>query len=157
MNILKQQYELIKGSREVVLNYCEKIKFSDLTRQIESFNKNSIRYMLLHIANTYIFWLKRFAPNEEMQYFKQEHANDFGYIRKAFDEVNVVVDGFLNKHADINTPIEGEIFWLKKNMTYTVLELFTHVITHEFHHKGQIMAMSRMLGFTPPDADVIRF
>jgi len=33
----------------------------------------------------------------------------------------------------------------------------THVMTHEFHHKGQIMTMGRMLGYTPPDADVIRF
>lgn len=33
----------------------------------------------------------------------------------------------------------------------------THVMTHEFHHKGKIMTMGRMLGYTPPDADVIRF
>ncbi|WP_244950894.1 DinB family protein [Pedobacter suwonensis] len=36
------------------------------------------------------------------------------------------------------------------------LQLFTHVITHEFHHKGQIMSLSRHLGYTPVDADIIR-
>ncbi|MCI0450344.1 MAG: DinB family protein [Chlorobi bacterium] len=157
MTTLKKQYELIKSSREVVLNYCETIRSEDLTKQIENFNKNSICYLLLHIANTYIFWLKRFAENEGMKYFKVENAKDVNDIRKAFDEVNIIVENFLNKHTDFSTPIEGEIFWLKKNMTYTVLELFTHVITHEFHHKGQIMTMSRILGCTPPDADVIRF
>src|SRR5690606_39563811 len=37
------------------------------------------------------------------------------------------------------------------------LELFTHVTTHEFHHKGQILSLSRHLGYTPIDSDIIRF
>ena len=157
MQILKQQYELIKSSREVVLKYYEGMNPADLTKEIESFNKNSMLNMFLHIANTYIFWLRRFAENEEIEYFKEENIPDISALRKTFDEVNKTVDKFLNKHTNPGTPIEGEIFWLKKNMTYTVLELLTHVYTHEFHHKGQLMTMSRMLGHTPPDADVIRF
>ena len=39
---------------------------------------------------------------------------------------------------------------------FTPLQLFTHTITHEFHHKGQVMSMSRLLGYVPVDADIIR-
>ncbi|TKC09723.1 DinB family protein [Pedobacter frigoris] len=35
--------------------------------------------------------------------------------------------------------------------------IFTDVITHEFHHKGQAMTMARLLGHIPPDTDVMRF
>ena len=35
-------------------------------------------------------------------------------------------------------------------------KLFTHVITHEFHHQGQILPMSRQLGYIPVDTDVMR-
>jgi uncharacterized damage-inducible protein DinB len=28
------------------------------------------------------------------------------------------------------------------------------VTTHEFHHKGQIVLMARVLGYFPPDTDV---
>ncbi|HEY3251022.1 MAG TPA: DinB family protein [Ignavibacteria bacterium] len=157
MEILKEQYKLIQASREVVLNYCEAIKYEDLTKKIDSFNKASIMYLLIHIANTYMFWLKRFAANEEIEYFKEENIKNVNDVRKSFDEVDRYVRDFLNTYTDYNTPVEGEIFWLKKNMTFTVHRLFTHVITHEFHHKGQVMAMSRLLGYTPPDADVIRF
>ena len=38
----------------------------------------------------------------------------------------------------------------------TPLQLFTHTITHEFHHKGQVLSMSRLLGYVPVDTDVIR-
>nr|WP_242021046.1 DinB family protein [Cytobacillus oceanisediminis] len=30
-----------------------------------------------------------------------------------------------------------------------------HTVTHEYHHKGQIMAMSRQLGYEPPNTDVL--
>jgi uncharacterized damage-inducible protein DinB len=38
----------------------------------------------------------------------------------------------------------------------SAFQIFTHVITHEFHHKGQILSLSRHLGYTPVDTDIIR-
>ena len=32
-----------------------------------------------------------------------------------------------------------------------------HVLTHAFHHKGQIVAMCRMLGHPAPDTDLNNF
>ncbi len=32
-----------------------------------------------------------------------------------------------------------------------------HVLTHAFHHKGQIVAMCRALGHPAPDTDLSRF
>lgn len=43
-----------------------------------------------------------------------------------------------------------------ENLKATPLMIFTHVTTHEFHHKGQIMPMCRQLGYPPPETDVYR-
>lgn len=37
----------------------------------------------------------------------------------------------------------------------TPRKLFMHTVTHEYHHKGQIMAMDRQLGYEPPNTDVL--
>ena len=42
-------------------------------------------------------------------------------------------------------------------LRYTTDTLFTHVITHEFHHKGQLLTLSRILGYVPPDEDIIHW
>ena len=34
--------------------------------------------------------------------------------------------------------------------------ILMHVITHGFHHKGQIVAMLRLLGYPSPDTDLQR-
>ncbi|WEK37501.1 MAG: DinB family protein [Candidatus Pseudobacter hemicellulosilyticus] len=38
----------------------------------------------------------------------------------------------------------------------TTLQLFTPVITQEFHPQGQKLSMNRQLGYTPGDTDMIR-
>jgi uncharacterized damage-inducible protein DinB len=158
MNLLEKQYELVQSSREVVLKYCESMKQDDPLKEIETFNKNSIIQMLMHVANTYVFWFGNFEQGREFPYFKDEEVKNISELRNVFGGVDKLVHEFLERFRDnYSVHIEGYIFWLKKNRTETPLSLFTHVTTHEFHHKGQIMTMSRLLGYTPPDADVIRF
>ncbi|MGN7166928.1 DinB family protein [Paenibacillus cellulositrophicus] len=79
-------------------------------------------------------------------------------MRNLFSEIDKMVERFLqeNSHRP-NEHIVGEIPSLGSQQEYSILQLMTHVMTHEFHHKGQIMTMGRMLGYTPPDADVICF
>ncbi len=157
MKILKEQYKLILSARSELLNYCVSIKQEDLVKPVKDFNDSTIMSLLLHIPNTYLFWLKRFAGKQEFEYFEEKNIKDIDGVRKAFDEADKTVIAFLDSYPYYSTKIKGEIFWLKTDMTFSVLELFTHVTTHEFHHKGQIMTMSRMLGYTPLDADIIRF
>jgi uncharacterized damage-inducible protein DinB len=37
-----------------------------------------------------------------------------------------------------------------------LLHILLHVITHTFHHKGQVVAMLRVLGHPAPDTDLQR-
>jgi uncharacterized damage-inducible protein DinB len=33
--------------------------------------------------------------------------------------------------------------------------LFTQAVTHEFHHKGQIVTIARQLGYQPVETDLV--
>lgn len=154
---LKKQYKLTQYARAELLSYCSTIKPEDLHKHVNGFNETSIMGLLLHIANTYHFWLKRFAAKQEFEYFEEKNIKDVNDVKQIFAVTDKLVIGFLDSYPYHTTRIKGEIFWLKTDMTFNVLELFTHVLTHEFHHKGQIMTMTRMLGYTPIDADIIRF
>lgn len=157
MIALRKQYKLTQQARAELLNYCGTLKPEDLQKEIAVFNNSTITGMLLHIANTYHFWLKRFAGKQEFEYFDEKNIPDIIAVKKIFEITDKVVINFLDSYPYHTTRIKGEIFWLKTDLTFNVLELFTHVMTHEFHHKGQIMTMTRLLGYTPVDADIIRF
>ena len=76
-------------------------------------------------------------------------------VIELFDTVDNFMYEFialLEKQGD--KPIQYEINGIKN--TAAPFKLFSHVITHEFHHKGQILSLSRHLGYIPVDTDIMR-
>ena len=61
MNTIKEQYNLIIESRSFVLEYCAGIPTEKLQERVDEFKRNSIIMMLVHIANTYVYWIANFG------------------------------------------------------------------------------------------------
>ncbi|SDM34253.1 Uncharacterized damage-inducible protein DinB (forms a four-helix bundle) [Catalinimonas alkaloidigena] len=148
-------YQLVQSSRAALLRYCETLPPAALLQPLPSFNDSSMRDLMVHIANAYRHWLENFGLHQERPYFDPEACQTVEDLRALFMTSDQLVDEFMQTYEGrwsdvvINT-IRG------KRLEITPLTLFTHVITHEFHHKGQILSMSRQLGYTPVDTDVIR-
>lgn len=154
--LLTAQYESIKDARQVLFNYCKSLN-TDLFKKVNDFNDNCIADLLVHNANTYISWIKNFGLDGALPFHESGDIQSLAEIQQLFSEVNVFVSDFLVKYNDSYLQPFTKVISLKGiELTVTPLQLFTHVITHEFHHKGQILTMSRILGYTPVDTDVIR-
>jgi uncharacterized damage-inducible protein DinB len=158
MEIFRKQYKLVQGSRAVMLDFIESEIGAHFTNPIQAFNGSSIRYMLVHTANTYIHWAANFALDKGLPYPDETMFNDMESVKMLYREADGLVAGFLDYFGDdINLPVTNKVRSGAIEVNTTPLELFTHMLTHEFHHKGQIMSMCRLLGHTPPDTDVIRY
>ncbi|ELR72989.1 hypothetical protein C900_00491 [Fulvivirga imtechensis AK7] len=155
MEHFHQQYELIRGSREVVFDYCERLIPQHFVEEINQ-QGASLRHLQVHIANVYIHWLANFSMKKNTPYFDVESIKDITSVRQVFTKVDKLVAEFLRQFPEGDTCISGVLPGRDK-MEFGALTVFTHVVTHEFHHKGQMMTMLRHLGYPPPDADVIRF
>lgn len=157
-NLLTAQYESIKSARGVLFDYCGTISNADLFKSIIAFNDSSMVDLLVHNANTYRSWIANFGLDKGMRFNETGDVKNLDEIRSLFDGVNSLVDEFLRKYAD-DYEIQLTKLIAHKGITITAtpLQLFTHVITHEFHHKGQVLTMSRILGHIPVDTDALRF
>lgn len=152
----KEQYELVRESRKVLFNYCQTISAVDFLKENSSFGRGgSIRNLLVHIANTYEFWIAKWGLNKNIvfiPYDSKQHIND---IIDLFNVVDSIMYEFMESFEkpeikQISYEINGT-----KNST-SPFKLLTHVITHEFHHKGQILSLGRHWGYTPIDTDIMR-
>jgi uncharacterized damage-inducible protein DinB len=61
-----------------------------------------------------------------------------------------LTDQQLNSNTELRFP-DGDI------AIRTPAFVLHHVLTHAFHHKGQIVAMCRVLGHPAPDTDLSQF
>jgi uncharacterized damage-inducible protein DinB len=154
---LAQQYQLVLGSRNVVMEYCHKLD-EKLFVKLSSFNDKSISDLLVHITHVYTLWLGQFALKREVTFADSDKINSLEMLQQLYENVNKLVGEFL-KHAEQTSgkEISGEAGSPPQRIIRSPFEIFTHVITHEFHHKGQILIMGRQLGLAPPDTDIIRF
>ncbi|WP_343696852.1 DinB family protein [Flavobacterium sp.] len=148
----REQYQYVKGSRNVLFEYCETISAEDFVNQNSSFGRGgSIRNLLVHIANTYEYWIANFALKKNRIYAEYENYKTIKEVKLLFEIVDDFMEEFISQIDQIK---DFEI--QNTQNTAKPLQLFSHVITHEYHHKGQILSLSRHLGYTPVDTDIMR-
>jgi uncharacterized damage-inducible protein DinB len=156
-NILLHQYQLVLGARSALFTYCEQLKTEELQVPVPEFNNRSINYLLVHVANTYLFWLCIVGQQKQPHYYTEADITGLESAKQMFAQIDITVNDFLLLYKDkIEVPTQYNMPEQRINASFTPLQLFTHVTTHEFHHKGQILIMSRLLGYIPADTDVIR-
>jgi uncharacterized damage-inducible protein DinB len=154
-SIMSLQYDFVKGSREVLLQYCETISVTDFCTENSSFGRGSIRNLLVHTANTYEFWIGQQALQKKLIFTSYESVSNIEETRQLFHKIDKLVEEFVTmfRHRYLtNLKVSVNDASTKAN----ALKLFTHVITHEYHHKGQVLSLSRHLGYIPVDTDIMR-
>ncbi len=156
MSILKEQYKLVRLTRENAFAFCEQLEAEDYTKELNGFGWGSIRTLHVHVADCYQAWLAHFALKKDRRRADPETITNVPEMRKQFRLVDQLVDEFLTFYQqDYSLQITGSVPWQKEEERLSALWLFTHTVTHEFHHKGQIVSMARQLGYTPVDTDLL--
>lgn len=153
--MLKQQYEYVLSSRNTLLTYIGTISQQDFLADNSSFGRGSIRNLLVHICQTYCAWIGERALGIKQDFLPFENYQNLSDCQSYFAQVDEYIALFTQKFKG-NEQQQIELERNGESLIVNPLKLFTHVITHEFHHKGQIMSLSRHLGYTPVDADIIR-
>jgi uncharacterized damage-inducible protein DinB len=154
--MMLQQYQLVTEARRVIFDYCKTMSTEDFIREVENFGKGSIRSTQVHIVDTYIHWIGNFSLKKSLHYLNAKSITSVDQIQNEFSIVNEIMTEFMEKFTRMDINITNTIH-NRGEVSSTSLALFSHVITHEFHHKGQLASMGRILGYPPPDTDLVRF
>jgi len=156
-NLLYTQYALVRDTRQVVFQFLETLVAGDISKPVSVFSDKTISYMFVHIANTYTAWAGNFALKGADGYLDQDEPVNLTQLQNLFAQVDEIMGRFIAHFAADPMKLVKGYKWPEKYIETDAYSIFTHLITHEFHHKGQAMTMARLLGYIPPDTDVMRF
>ncbi|EOR93040.1 hypothetical protein ADIARSV_3796 [Arcticibacter svalbardensis MN12-7] len=154
---MKEQYLWVQESRNALFNYCKSISAKDLLNENSSFGiGGSIRNLLVHIANTYEAWIAIRGLNKNLVFTEYDSIKTIEDMIILFDRIDDYVLEFISRYENSSLLlIRIDVKGVEKDIEPS--KLIFHVMTHEFHHKGQILSISRHLGYVPVDTDIIRF
>jgi uncharacterized damage-inducible protein DinB len=152
---LAEMYAWIVQTRKVLLGFLATVPFDTVCREIPNLGHGSLRNLLVHASGCYLWWLGAFPHELPMPHNEPSDFHDMAEIRARFANVDRLVRRFLRENAyRLDTPATHQLAREPKRLTVTPRWLFTHTVTHEFHHKGQIVTIARQLGYPPVETDL---
>lgn len=151
---LRTFYRWARASRQGVLDWFESLPDGVLSQRREDFAFGSILAIYAHVADTYLFWIGEVGLGETTPELRIAGVDD---LREAFDRVDGTVAKALGAFDRPDEPVSWTSPSTGRVATLTRRWLVAHPVTHEFHHKGQALALARVLGHPhhgKPDTDL---
>jgi uncharacterized damage-inducible protein DinB len=145
------------SSLSLLLDHLSTLPATDYAKAVPAFVFPTLREQVIHILNCEGFWIHML---EGLPYVDRDPAECPAVVdarrfqqevgRQTHRYLSGLTEQTLNSTIELRFP-DGDV------AVRTPALILHHALTHAFHHKGQIVAMSRALGHPAPDTDLNQF
>ena len=145
------------ASLNLVLDHLSTLPASDYARELSGFGFPTLREQTIHIFNCEGFWVHTLRGLRYTDRSPEEYpaVTDARLLQK---EVRQLTHAYLSNLTDQQLNADAELHFSDGEFAVrTPALVLHHVLTHAFHHKGQIVAMCRVLGYPALDTDLNQF
>ena len=144
------------GCLDVLIDHVRRLPPEVLNLEVSGFGHPTIRQQFVHVLSVESAWVCGLRNVPIMRLSADENTTPAAII-----ESKARVSAATLEYIDGLTPLElnAEIAILPDDWVGPARSpafILLHVLTHAFHHKGQMAAMLRMLGYPAPDSDLQR-
>lgn len=145
----------VEESLQRLFDHCAGFSPEELRQEFAGFGMASVWSQLTHMLGAEEYWLKKITPDWSVPEFDGATLEDLrvrqGTLAKVTaDYLETLSDEALNTELSLEGDFGGII-------SRTPAFVLLHLMTHAFHHKGQVVAICRLLGRPAPDTDLLRF
>ena len=134
------------ASLDLVLDHLSTMPADDYVRDVSGFGFHTLREQVIHVFNCEGFWVHTL---QGLRYADRTIA-DFPALTDARllqKEVRQSTHAYLSTLTNQQLNTDTELHFSDGDVAVrTPALVLHHVLTHAFHHKGQIVAMCRALG-----------
>lgn len=157
MESVNDVYGWVRTTRKGLLDYCAGLPQEVFLAERDRLGWGSIRNTLVHTASCYTFWLGELALGMDPEHLKNTEFPDAESVVGLYAQrVDPLVGEFVSRFGaeGLHRSMSLNVRWQREPFVTSPLWLLAHTITHEFHHKGQVVALGRLHGHPPPETDL---
>jgi uncharacterized damage-inducible protein DinB len=145
------------ASLNLLLDHLSTILADDYVKELPDFGFSTLQKQIIHIFNCEGFWIHTL---QGLQYVDRNPVKcvDVTDARLLQQQVSQRTREYLSSVTNQELNTAKELHFPDGDLAVrTPALVLHHVLTHAFHHKGQIVAMCRELGCPAPDTDLNHF
>ena len=150
---LRELHALTHKRLDMVMDHLRSMPSETLTRHLQGFGRPTLAKQINHVLYCEVAWVRALQNLPEAEWDHDEcRLPALVDLRRKVAEQTVEYLIAL-PCADLEMPLSAyPDYWVGPQRTPAFI--LHHLITHAFHHKGQIVAMCRILGHPAPDTDL---
>jgi uncharacterized damage-inducible protein DinB len=154
---MRKLHSWTHSSLTLVLDHLATIPEGDYAKEVSGFGFPTLRAQIIHVLNCEGFWIHTLQAAR----FEDEDTADWPSVpdaRVLQCRVSANTLAYLSGLSDEQLNADTELLFSDGDQAVrTPALVLHHILTHAFHHKGQIVSMCRTLGHPAPDTDLNRF
>jgi uncharacterized damage-inducible protein DinB len=154
---MRKLHSWTHSSLTLVLDHLATIPEGDYAKEVSGFGFPTLRAQILHIFNCEGFWIHTLRGTR----FENEEPANWPLVPDAIvlqRRVSANTLAYLSGLSDEQLNADTELSFSDGDKAVrTPALVLHHILTHAFHHKGQIVSMCRTLGHPAPDTDLNQF
>jgi uncharacterized damage-inducible protein DinB len=142
------------SSLDLVLDHLSTLPSDDYGREVSGFGFATLREQAIHIFNCEGFWVHTL---QGLRYTDRTVGDcpALAGVRLMQKQASQSTNAYLSTLTDQQLEADTELRFSDGGVyVRTPAFVLHHVLTHAFHHKGQMVAMCRLLGHPAPDTDL---
>lgn len=154
---IRQFHAWTHASLTLLLDHLSTIPAAAYAKEVPGFGFPTIRAQVIHILNCEGFWIHTL---QAIPFVDEDAANwpAVSDARLLQSEVGTRTLNYLSRLDEQHLVAAAELHFSDGDVAVrTPALILHHVLTHAFHHKGQIVSMCRILGYPAPDTDLNQF
>ncbi|HZS96533.1 MAG TPA: DinB family protein [Terriglobales bacterium] len=139
---------------DLLLSHVTTVPDALCRKPIEGFGHPTVWKQLVHILTCEEGWVHD-LQNKAFDGWYEEDCPTMATLKAARERIQKATQAYVGSltEVDLNTTLaKRPVDWGGELRSPAFIPL--HVITHAFHHKGQVVAMLRILGYPAPDTDL---
>jgi uncharacterized damage-inducible protein DinB len=139
---------------DMLIEHATALAPEEFAREIAGFGYPSVREQLVHTLGAEERWVHRLQDLPTRPWSSADYPTA-STLRPVRDRVMRETAVYLDRLSDaaLNAPlVQRPKEWIGELRSPAFI--LHHVLTHAFHHKGQVVAMCRLLGHPAPDTDL---
>ena len=129
-----------------LLDHCATLPEGAIDKEMEGFGYSTIRLQLHHVIGAERYWVGviqgDFNANDDEHLYPT-----LASVRQFHDEVYSASRAYLKSASDEELGTARQMLtWGNETLLLTPAHIIIRTQTHIYHHKGQVVAMCRLLG-----------
>ena len=141
----------------LLLDHLATIPVDEYVKEVPGFGFPTLRQQVIHIFNCEAFWIHALQGLPFIDLLQESCPALYDAMRLK-EEVSAGTIAYLSGLTDGQLNGDTELHFSDGDTAVrTPAFIVHHILTHAFHHKGQVVAMCRVLGHPAPDTDLNRF